>query len=124
MDARLKMEVHGSNLFSGVYFVPGDCGGWPSSLGTVAYRRYKWISVAALLLFCVNPIFSFVYGGRSVVAAVGVAAISWLLVVPAVLQRHMACMMGLLSAVFIITMYHFVAPGREGGPIGRDHHGG
>lgn len=111
-DARLKMEVNGSNLFSGVYFglSPTIWAGGVLALVLFPTGRYKWISIAALLLFFVNPIFSFVFGGRSVVvAAVGLAAISWLLVVPAVSRRHVFGMICLVSVVFLVTMYLFVA---------------
>jgi hypothetical protein len=110
-DARQKMEVNRSNLFSGIYFglSPAIWAGGVLALVLFRTGRYKWISIAALALFCINPIFSFVYGGRSVVVlAVALAVISWLLLVPAVLRRHVFCMVGLLSAVFLVTMYLFV----------------
>src|SRR3954451_986536 len=116
-DARLKMEVNGSNLFSGIYLglSPAIAAGGILALVLFRTARCKWTLITALALFCINPIFSFVYGGRSVVIlAVGLAGISWLLVVPAVLRRHVFCIAGLLSAVFLVTMYLFVGRAIEG----------
>jgi oligosaccharide repeat unit polymerase len=111
-DARLKMEVNGTNLFSVIYLglSPAITAGGILALVLFRTARYKWTLITALALFCINPIFSFVYGGRSVVfLAVALTVISWLLVVPTVLRRHVFCIAGLLAAVFLVTMYLFVA---------------
>ena len=49
----------------------------------------KRIPIAALVLFAINPVFSFVYGGRSVLMfAFALLVISWLLVVPKLSMRQ------------------------------------
>ena len=116
-DARLKMQANGSNLFSGIYFglSPAIWAGGVLGLILLHTGRCNWISKAALVLFCVNPLFSFVYGGRSVlVTTVALALLGWLLVVPAILRRHVLWMIGLLSVLFLVTMYLFVSRAVEG----------
>ena len=111
-DARLKMEVNGSNLFSGLYFglSPAIVAGGVLALPLLRDGQHKRISIAALLLFCIIPVFSFVYGGRSVLfMIVGLAAITWLLVVPVISRRQLLWGAGILAAVFLITMYLFVS---------------
>ncbi|SDN37349.1 O-antigen polymerase [Afipia sp. GAS231] len=111
-DARLKMEVNGSNLFSGLYFGLSPAILTGGVVAVVLFRsgRYNGMLVAALIPFCINPLFSFVYGGRSVLFLVaGLAIISWLLTVPTVSRRHVLCVLGLVSAVFVVTMYLFVS---------------
>jgi hypothetical protein len=110
-DARLKMEVNGSNLFSGLYFglSPAIVAGGVLALPLLRVRRCQWISFAGLALLGINPIFSFVYGGRSVLFLVfGVALVSWLLIVPKVSRRHIVYGFGLLVVLFFATMYLFV----------------
>jgi oligosaccharide repeat unit polymerase len=111
-DARLKMETNGSNLFSGLYFglSPAIVAGGVLALPLLHDGRYTRISIAALLLFCVIPAFSFIYGGRSVLfMVVGLAAITWLLVVPVISRRQLLCGAGILAAAFLVTMYFFVS---------------
>ena len=111
-DARLKMEVNGSNLFSGLYFglSPAIVAGGITALVLFRSGRHHWILVTALTLFCMNPVFSFVYGGRSVLfLVVGLAIITWLLTVPTVSRRHVLYVLGVLSVVFVITMFLFVS---------------
>jgi hypothetical protein len=111
-EARLRMEANGSNVFSGIYFGLSPTIVAAGILALVRLRsgRDWWLSIAALALFCINPIFSFVYGGRSVlVVAFALAVISWLITVPHVSRRHVLWFLGLLSALFVATMYLFVA---------------
>jgi oligosaccharide repeat unit polymerase len=111
-DGRLKMEANGSNLFSGLYFglSPAVLAGGVVALVLFRSGRYNRILVPALMLFCINPVFSFVYGGRSVLfLVVGLAIITWLLTVPTVSRRQVLCIVGLLSVVFVVTMYLFVS---------------
>jgi hypothetical protein len=110
-DARLKMEVNGSNLFSGVYFglSPAIVAGGILALAMLRMGRHKLISAAALALFCINPTFPFVYGGRSALfMAVGMAVVSWLLLVPRVSGRHLFYLLGAALVIFFATMYLFV----------------
>ena len=111
-DARLKMETNGSNLFSGLYFglSPAIVAGGVLALPLLPDGRYTRISITALLLFCVIPVFSFIYGGRSVLfMVVGLAAITWLLVVPVISRRQLLWGAGILAAAFLVTMYLFVS---------------
>jgi oligosaccharide repeat unit polymerase len=111
-DARLKMEVNGSNLFSGLYFGLSPAILAAGVVAVVLFQRgrYNWMVVAALILFSINPLFSFVYGGRSVLfLAAGLAVITWLLTVPTVSRRQMLYVLGLVLAVFVVTMYLFVS---------------
>jgi hypothetical protein len=111
-EARLKMEANGSNLFSGIYFglSPAIVAGGILALARLRGGRDRWISIAALALFCINPAFSFVYGGRSVlVLAFALVVIGWLLTVPTISRRQTLWFIGLLSVVFFLTMYLFVA---------------
>jgi hypothetical protein len=111
-EARLKMEANGSNLFSGLYFglSPAIMAGGILALTRLLAGRDKWVSIGALTLFCINPVFSFVYGGRSVlVVASALMAIGWLITVPQIPRRHVLWFFGLLSALFFLTMYLFLA---------------
>lgn len=111
-EARIKMEANGSNIFSGIYFglSPTIVAAGILALARLRCGRDRWISIGALALFCINPVFSFVYGGRSIlVVAFALAAISWLIVVPHVSRRQVLWFLCLLLAVFLATMYLFVA---------------
>jgi oligosaccharide repeat unit polymerase len=110
-EGRQKMEVNGSNLFSGLYYglSPAIVAGGILALALLRDGRHKLISAAALALFGINPAFSFVYGGRSVLfVAAGMAVISWLLLVPNVSRRQLFYLLGLVLVVFLATMYLFV----------------
>ncbi|MFO1109718.1 MAG: O-antigen polymerase [Bradyrhizobium sp.] len=111
-DARLKMEANGSNFFSGIYFglSPAIVAGGILALVLLRRGQFRRISIAALVLFGINPVFSFVYGGRSVLfLIVALAIITWLLTLPTVSRRHVLYVLGALSVVFVMTMYLFVS---------------
>jgi oligosaccharide repeat unit polymerase len=110
-DARLKMEANGSNFFSGLYFglSPAIVAGGVVAIPLLYTGCYRWLSFGALALLCINPIYSFAYGGRSVLFLVfALALIGWLLVVPKIERRHIVYGLLLLAALFFATMYLFV----------------
>ena len=111
-DARLKMEANGLNPFSGIHFLlsPTIVVGGILALVLLCKGLIRWPSIAALALFCFNPVFSFVYGGRSLlIVAFSLIVISWLLVVPTISRRHIVFISVSVLVVFFLTMYLFVS---------------
>jgi hypothetical protein len=111
-DGRLKMEVNGSNPFSGIHFLlsPAIAVGGILALVLLCKGLLRWPSIAALALFCFNPVFSFVYGGRSLlIVAFSLVVISWLLIVPKISRRHIVFIGASVLVVFLLTMYLFVS---------------
>jgi hypothetical protein len=111
-DGRQRLLLNGLNLFSSLYFglSPAIVAG--GILAIVLFRRegFTRITTTALVLFCVNPVFSFVFGGRSILfmtAALGV--IAWLLITPKISRRSLFWLFFLTVVVFFITMYLFVS---------------
>jgi oligosaccharide repeat unit polymerase len=110
-DARLKMEANGSNFFSGLYFAlsPAIIAGGVVAIPLLYVGGYRWVSFAALVLLGINPIYSFAFGGRSVLFLVfALALIGWLLVVPRIERRHIVYGSLLLAVLFFATMFLFV----------------
>jgi len=110
-EGRQRMESNGSNLFSGIYFglSPVIAAGGILSLVLIGNKRYRRLSITALVLFCINPIFSFVFGGRSILfMTAGLIVITWSLLVPKVTKPQLLCLFGLGAALFFVTMYLFV----------------
>jgi oligosaccharide repeat unit polymerase len=110
-DARLKMEANGSNFFSGLYFglSPTIVAAGVVAIPLLYAGRCLWLSSAALALLFINPIYSFTYGGRSVLFLVfALALIGWILVVPKIERRHIVYGLLLLAVLFFATMVLFV----------------
>jgi oligosaccharide repeat unit polymerase len=109
--ARENLQVNGSNPFSTLYLglSPAIMAGGILALPLLAGGRHRRTSVFALLLFCINPMLSFVYGGRSVLFLVaGLGVVTWLLVVPRISRRQIFAFAGLVTIVFFVTMVLFV----------------
>jgi hypothetical protein len=88
-DGRLKMEVNGSNPFSGIHFLLSPA----IAVG----------GILALVLLCKGLLRSLL------IVAFSLVVISWLLIVPKISRRHIVFIGASVLVVFLLTMYLFVS---------------
>ncbi|OKO68561.1 hypothetical protein AC629_42045 [Bradyrhizobium sp. NAS80.1] len=111
-QGREKMEANDINFFSGIHFLllPVIYAGGILAIVVLVQRRLTNISKAALALYAINPVFSFVYGGRStLVLAVALAGITLLVSLPALKLRHVMSAMATFLLLFGVTIFMFVS---------------
>jgi hypothetical protein len=111
-DARERMQANGLNLFSGVHFILSPAITAAGIMAIPLFRRdgFRRPAVAALVVFFLNPMYTAVFGARSLlVMTVALFGLTWILTTRAVSIRTILRMLALAMAVFAVTMYLFVS---------------